>query len=54
MLDVQSQADILFDEVVLSKIHHPFGIVSNTIFSKKITTTNKKTQSTKIKKNTTI
>ena len=37
MLDVQSQPDIMFDEVVLSKIHHPLGIVSNTIFSKKIT-----------------
>ena len=37
MLDVQSQPDIMFDEVVLSKIHHPLGFVSNTIFSKKIT-----------------
>jgi len=46
MLDVQSQPDIMFDEVVLSKIHHPLGIVSNTIFSK----TNKNDQSTKTKK----
>jgi len=50
MLDVQSQPDIMFDEVVLSKIHHPLGIVSNTIFSK----TNKNNQSTKTKKSTTI
>ena len=54
MLDVQSQPGIIFDEVVLSKIHQPLGIVSNTIFSKKITATNKKNQSTKTKKSTTI
>ena len=49
---VQSQPDIMFefDEVVLSKIHHPLGIVSNTIFSKKSLPLTKRINQQKLKK----